>query len=127
MRYRVTYMTTLQIENGNLIINVEGADKLWALKSHLTIPLMHITSVKYDPEVARGWWHGFRLPGTQIPGVITAGTFYQHHEWAFWDVHHPEKTIIITLKDEGYQKLVIEVEDTDTAIAIINNALPTSI
>jgi len=116
-------MTTLRIENENLIINVEGTDKWWALKSHLTIPLMHITGVAYDPEVARSWWHGLRLPGTSIPGVITAGSFYQHKEWVFWDVHHPEKTIIITLKEESYQKLVIEVEDTDAAIVEINKAL----
>ena len=119
-------MTTLHMENGNLVINVEGADKVWALKSHLTIPLMHITSVKYEPEVAKGWWHGFKLPGTNLPGVITAGTFYQNKEWTFWDVHNPEKTIILTLKDESYQKLVIEVKDTEAAIAEINTALSAS-
>jgi hypothetical protein len=117
-------MTTLQIQNDNLIINVEGTDKLWALKSYLIIPHKHITSVKYDPEIAKGWWHGLRLPGTQIPGVITAGTFYHHKEWVFWDVHRPEKTIIIALKDESYQKLVIEVEDTDGTISEITKALP---
>ncbi|MHB8652203.1 MAG: hypothetical protein ACYC8S_03675 [Minisyncoccota bacterium] len=120
-------MTTLHIEQSNLTINVEGADKIWALKSYLTIPLLHIARVEYNPEVARGWWHGIRLPGTYVPGVITAGTFYHHKEWAFWDVHNPEKTIIITLKDERYQKLVIEVKDTALAITEINEALSKSI
>jgi hypothetical protein len=30
-----------------------------------------------DPEAAHGWYHGIRLPGTNVSGVITAGTFYQ--------------------------------------------------
>ncbi|MGI8991539.1 MAG: hypothetical protein ACR2I2_18405 [Bryobacteraceae bacterium] len=116
-------MTTLKIEDGNLIINVQGADQLWALKSRLIIPLKHITGVSYEPEIARGWWHGFKLPGTQVPGVITAGTFYRHGEWTFWDVHNPENTIKISLKDEHYQNLVVEVKDPEKAIAEINAGL----
>ena len=34
-----------------------GADKLWALKSSLEIPLAHIASVRADPETAHGWYH----------------------------------------------------------------------
>ena len=119
-------MTKLEIENGDLIITVEGMDKVWALKSHLTIPLAHIAGVSYQPEIAKGWWHGLRLPGTNLPGVLTAGTFYQDKEWAFWDVHNPDNTIVITLRDESYQKLIIEVEDTDKAIADITASLPRS-
>jgi hypothetical protein len=29
----------------------------------------------------------------------------------FWDVHDPEKTVVIHLKDERYARLVIEVDD----------------
>jgi len=29
-----------------------------------------------------------------VPGVITAGTFYQDGKRVFWDVHHPEKAIV---------------------------------
>ena len=116
-------MTIVTVHNGDLEITIEGFDKIWALKSHLTVPLEHILSVTYDPEIARGWSHGLRLPGTNIPGVLTAGSYYQHKEWAFWDVHDPEKTIVITLKDERYQKLVVEVADPHQTVIEISNAL----
>src|SRR5262249_11601780 len=58
-------------------LHVRGADKLWAFKSTLEMPLVHIASVRADSEVARGWCHGISMPGTDVPGVITAGTFYQ--------------------------------------------------
>jgi hypothetical protein len=64
----------LSIAEGKLTLHVRGADKLWALKSTLEIPLAHIASIRANPEVARGWYHGIRMPGTNVPGVITAGT-----------------------------------------------------
>ncbi len=76
-------MVDLAVSERKLLVNVCGADKLWALKSSLEIPLEHITGVRIDPTVAKGWWHGMRLPGTNLPGVITAGTYYTRHEKSF--------------------------------------------
>ncbi len=113
----------LSIAEGKLTLHIRGADKLWALKSTLEIPLVHITSVRADPEVARGWYHGIRMLGTNVPGVIAAGTFYQDGKRVFWDVHHPEKTIVIDLHDERYNELVVEVADPEAAVKLIQNAL----
>lgn len=104
-------MVKPEIVGSNLILRVEGADKIFALKSELAIPLKHIVDIRMDEEVVRGWWHGIKFPGSNIPGVITAGTFYQHEKRVFWDVHHPEAALVITLADEAYTELVIEVED----------------
>jgi len=116
-------MVELSIAEGKLTLSVMGADKLWALKSSLEIPLVHIASVRADAEVARAWWHGIRLPGTNVPGVITAGTFYQDGKRVFWDVHHPERTIVIDLHDEHFNQLVIEVADPQAATNLIQSAL----
>lgn len=116
-------MTELQFDDANLIIEVKGADKLWALKSQLVIPLKHVVSVHYSPEVARGWFHGLKLPGSDLPGVLTAGTFYQHGKKVFWDVHHPEKTIVIDLQHESYNQLIIEVEDPQQELQRLLDAL----
>jgi len=102
---------------------MSGADKLWALKSSLEIPLVHIAGVRADPEVARGFWHGIRMPGTYVPGVITAGTFYQDGKRVFWDVHDPEKAVVIDLHDERYNELVVQVADPESAVRLIQNAL----
>lgn len=116
-------MVELAIEESKLKIHVKGADVLWALKSHLEIPLVHIRGVRADPSVAHGWWHGFRAPGANIPGVLTAGTFYQHGKKVFWDVHHPEHTIVLELHDERYDELIVEVADPNVAVRFIQDAL----
>lgn len=116
-------MVDLAIAEGKLTLHVRGADKLWAFKSSLEIPLGHIAGARADPEAARGWWHGIRMPGTNLPGVITAGTFYHDGQRVFWDVHNPDNTIVIDLHDDRYNELVVEVENPAQAVALIKNAL----
>ena len=116
-------MVDLSIGDGNLMLHVRGADKLWAFKSSLEIPLVHIAGVRADPEAARGWYHGIKMPGTNLPGVITAGTFYKDGKRVFWDVHHPEKTIVIELHDERYSELIVEVSEPEAAVRLIQDAL----
>lgn len=112
-------MVALSIEDGVATFEVRGADRLWALRSHLEIPLAHIRGARVDPGIAHGWWHGIRAPGTSIPGVITAGTFYQHGRRVFWDVHDPASVVVVELADERYDELVIEVADPATTVATI--------
>lgn len=73
----------LSLAEGKLTLHVRGGDTLRALKSSLEIPLVHIAGVRADPETACGWYHGIRMPGTNVPGVLTAGTFYQDGKRVF--------------------------------------------
>src|SRR5215472_5147588 len=104
-------MVELSFTDDHLHLQVIGLDKLWAFKSQLEIPLRHIRDVRHDPEAASGWWHGIKLPGTNLPGVITAGTFYQAGQRIFWDIHNPARSIIIQLHDDRFDELVVEVTD----------------
>jgi hypothetical protein len=117
-------MVDLSISGGNLVLQVRGADKLWAFKSSLEIPLAHISEIRADPAMAHGWWHGLRMPGINIPGVLTAGTFYQDGRRVFWDVHNPENTVVIELKDERYNALIVEVADPKAALELVKGGLP---
>src|ERR1035437_876501 len=116
-------MTIVSVSEGNLIVEVEGWDKLWSLRSRLVIPIQHVTGICEDAKIAEGWWHGMRVAGAQVPGVITAGTFYHHGNCIFWDVHHPEKVIVVDLEDERYEKLIIEVADPSEAVVRLREAL----
>jgi len=116
-------MVKISIKGDRIHLDVEGIDKMWAVRSHLEFPLSHILAVRVDTEAARGWWHGFRLMGSNIPGILTAGTFYQQGELVFYDVHDPDRTIVLDLDHERYKKLIVEVEDPEKAAAAIQRAL----
>lgn len=116
-------MVNVVVEGDRVRFEVEGWDRLWALKSQLEIPLAHVRSVRVDPEPARGWFHGLRLPGTEIPGLLTAGSFYQSGGFVFYDVHDPERTVVVELDHERYQRLVIEVEDPAGVVDMLRTAI----
>ena len=116
-------MAEVELTQDTLLVQVQGTDQLWALKSRLEIPLPHVVGAEADPEVALGWRKGIRAPGTYLPGVIAAGTFYQEGEKVFWDVHDPEKMVVIRLKDEKYSRLVVEVEDPASTVEAIQGVL----
>ena len=116
-------MVTISIADCRIHFDVEGIDRMWALRSQLEFPLSHIRGVRVDPEAATGWWHGIRLWGSNIPGVLTAGTFYQNGRVVFYDVHDPARTIVIELDHEHYDRMVVEVEDPAGEKAKIENAI----
>lgn len=116
-------MVEITIADNNVIFEVQGWDKVWALRSQLTIPLAHIKGAYSDPEPPMGWFDGLKISGAGLPNIFRAGTFYQHGEWVFWDVHEQENTIVIELEHETYKKLIIEVADPAGEVQKIRTAL----
>lgn len=116
-------MVEWNIADGTLHLHLRGADRLWALRSSLEIPLAHIAGVCADPPIAHEFRHGLKELGTSVPGLITAGLFRQDGKQVFWDVHYAERTIGIALHDERLDELVVEVEDPAAAVAAIQLAL----
>jgi hypothetical protein len=116
-------MVTPTIVGDALVLEIIGLDKLWSLRSRLEIPLSHVRSVKPDPGAARGWFDGLKLAGSHIPGLLTAGTFYEDGELVFWDVHKAENAIAIDLDHDRYRRLIIEVADPKGTVAMIERAL----
>ena len=116
-------MVDVTVHDDRITFEVEGLDKLWALKSRLEIPLAHVKSARYDPDAAKGWWHGVRLGGTSLPGVITAGTFYRKGRLVFYDTHKPEHTIVVELDHENYDQLILQVGDPAGAVEQITAAI----
>ncbi len=118
-------MAIVEINGELLEIHVTGVDRVLALKSSITVPLAHVAGVEQDLAEASVVFHGLKLPGTGIPGVVTAGSFLSHGDWSFWDVHDPKKAVIIRLQDEHYARLVIGVDDPPATIRMVMDALPT--
>src|SRR5580704_12274071 len=69
-------MVNVTLLSDRAVFEVEGLHQLWALRSRLEIPLTHITDAERDPDQVGRWWHGWKLVGTDVPGLFAAGTFY---------------------------------------------------
>jgi hypothetical protein len=110
-------MVDIQITGDRVTLAVKGAHQLWAFKRRIEFPRAAIRAVHRLPDDAlRGWWKGIRAPGTQLPGVFIAGTFYTGGERHFWDVRDASHAIEIDLDGQRYQRLFVEVADPDAAL-----------
>jgi hypothetical protein len=116
-------MVNVSIDDDRAIFELEGFDKLWAFRSRLQIPLAHITDVAANDGRVGRWWHGIKIIGAEIPGLLGVGTFYYHGEMVFWDVRDPAQTIVISLDHEHYKKLIVEVADPGRTIAQLRKAI----
>jgi hypothetical protein len=114
-------MAQISIDGENLVVEIEGLDKLWTLKSRLVIPLDNVRGATADPGIVKEP-KGLRAPGAHLPGVITAGTFHLDGEKVFWDVHDAAKAVVVELADERYARLVVEVAEPRTTVALIEQA-----
>ena len=115
-------MADVEVVGDDLVVQIRGIDRYLAFESRLVIPLRHVAGVESNPSEAHGVWHGMRMGGTHIPGLITAGRFVQHGEWSFWDVHDPNSAIEIRLVDEAYARLIIGVSDPEATCNLITQA-----
>jgi len=113
----------LSISGDKLRLKVKGLDRLWAMRSRLDVPLASVRAVRFDPAVARGLWKGVSAPGTHIPGVIVAGTFYKDDKRIFWDVHDPGRTVVIDLVGQRYDQIIVEVRDPETVVKMLEDAI----
>ena len=107
--------THVDVHGDHLVISVRGKELAMTFLSDLRIPLEHVQSVEADPEIEHTLWRGWRIPGVHLPGV------------RFYDVHgHRDKTIVIHLHDETYDRLIVEVSNPEEVVKRINEALGAS-
>ena len=118
-------MVEVDVQDDVLTIDVQGIHKLWAFKSTLRIPLSDVVSIRHDPDRASSAFPGLRVPGTHIPTVYSAGTFYQSDfRPDFWLVRHPENAVVIQCRKEAaYDEIIVEVEHPTSLVARIQRKL----
>jgi hypothetical protein len=116
-------MVDLHVRDGALDLELRGLHKLWALKNRLRVPVAAIKAARRaQPTTLRNPWKGWRAPGTHVPGVFVAGTYYKSGERHFWDVRRGDRAIEIDLEGADYHRIVVEVDDPDAALRTIERA-----
>jgi hypothetical protein len=84
------------------------------MRSSVSVPLGHVDGVRehaaeadFDDAVRES----SRGIGTFVRGRIAAGTLRLPDGRAFYDVHDPGKAIVIDLRSEHFEHLVVEIDD----------------
>ena len=105
-------MTTLQIKDGTLHVKMNPLETIFALRHKFEIPLENVRRVQAEDLSLTKLYQGIRAPGTHVPGLIVAGTYYKDNQRIFWNVRRGQDIITIDLaEDEHYDRLVLGVQD----------------
>lgn len=113
----------LNLENGNLTIDLEWYEQLWAvtLEPQIHIPIERIERV--TTAVPASSWAEVRAPGTFLPGVIKAGTYYTRQGRDFWYVTTDKNYLTLELHDEPYRRVIITTPDNRSWCATLSSHL----
>jgi hypothetical protein len=115
-------MVKISVAGDKLAVEVLGWSKLWCVKRRLDVPLRCVRRVRVGGELPHGYW--VRMPGTCIPWVIKAGSYWNGSGWSFWDVRgRRDNVLVIELTGWQYDYLVVEVADAPAALEQVRNAL----
>jgi hypothetical protein len=119
----VVVNSTVEVRGDTLMVNVKKRNKASMFVPTMKIPLGHVLGAEADPEIERKQWKAWVLRSS-TPGAYGG----PDPDVRFYHPRHylAHKAIVIRLKDEGYERLVVEVEDPNGTVAQINQAVGAS-
>lgn len=116
--------TRIDISDATLTVRMRGLDVMWTTRRRISVPLEHVLGARIDDNVVRhGPWLGAGYTDALLDYAVAAGPMLVRGRHEFWDVHYPDRTIVIDLADEPYERLVIDVDDPEETTAAINAAV----
>ncbi|MFN8019107.1 MAG: hypothetical protein U0P45_13430 [Acidimicrobiales bacterium] len=105
-----------------LLVRPIGAMRLWSLSKGIDVPITAVADVGVEPR--KKLLHGWRAPGTYLPGVMIAGTFRSHGDKDLWFVGPAKEVLVIELAaGEAYRHVVVQVEDPNAAVEALRAAM----
>jgi hypothetical protein len=121
-------MASIEITAHDLVVRVHGVDRVLALRSSVTVPLAHVAGVREHAEEANyddAVKDSGRGIGTFVRGRVAAGILRLPDGRSFYDVHDPRKAIVVDLRSEPFEHLVVQVdgESPEAAAERIRDAL----
>ena len=112
-------MIDLQITGDTVEFSVRGLWAILAMRRRVTVQREHIVSVHVE-SLPRLAVHGLRMPGTHLPGVVIAGTFYENDGRSFYCVSRFHEVLIVDLVSEPFRRLLINVDQPHRVTEILS-------
>lgn len=104
----------LLINGHTLEIDLSPLERLWAfhLGEQIKVPLSRIQHVRLDcPQTSL--WKELRAPGTHLPGMFKAGTYYTDRGREFWYVQSGQPCLCLDILDGYYKRIVLSLETAE--------------
>lgn len=115
-------MTTLDVEDGRVVVRFSGRHAIMALARTVTVPVDDVRAVEVVPD---GWEIdlGWRVGGTAVPRRLAFGRFRKRHgprTFAALYCGHP--AVLITTGGGHWDRVAVAVDDPEAAAASVRAA-----
>ena len=116
----VKVANTVEVVGQTLVVNVNKRSTTAMFIPTMKSPLEHVLAAEADPEIERTLWRAWVF-GKGAACVPEPGV-------RFYNPRHflAHKAIVIRLKDEPCERLIVEVQDPEGVVEQINQALGAS-
>lgn len=113
-------MASVRADSGTVTVALTRAEKLQALHGDIQVPLAHVVAIE---PVSDLWSHlrGIRAPGTGIPRRLLVGTTRYQGGRDFCVARANTAGVILSLRDEAFNRVLVSTSSMDTAIAIAHD------
>lgn len=110
------------VNNDSLDLAFAGMDRVWEMKSKLSVPLADVANVEVLPleEVAKA--PVAKIYGEGAGPEHSSGYFKGADGTELWSVHGEETVLVVTIADGKYSRLVLGVTDPQAAADAIRGA-----
>jgi hypothetical protein len=118
----ISTMARLRITDYTVTVVLSVVEKVEALHRNITVPRWAILGVR---AVADGMAEARGRPGlgTEVPGVVMAGTFSRDGARTFAICHGHRPAVVIELSGQPFDRLLVTVDDPDAAAARLTSGL----
>ena len=105
------------IDKDAMRIELSILEKILTFHKSFKVPLSQITEVSND--LLTPTWKEIRVPGTAIPGVTKAGTYYTSRGKEFWMLKKNDNPIRIELNNNKLKRVILGISDPEKQASII--------
>jgi hypothetical protein len=109
----------IAVEKDILRIKLSILEKILTFHRSFEIPISQILEI--STELLPSTWKEVRAPGTAIPGLTKAGTYYTSRGKEFWMLRKKDNPIRIELSNNKLKRLILGVDNYEKREFLIKN------
>jgi hypothetical protein len=112
-------MAELQVQGGELVLHLSGAERAEAVHGDLRVPLSAVRGVEIVQDAHEPADHGFKV-GMRLPGVAEVAVVRAGGQKIFAAVHHDTpRGVRVLLQGTSYDEWIVGCADPEAVAAAL--------
>lgn len=120
----------VSLDGGTLSIDLSGWHMIFAMRSHVEVPLADVESVSLQSKHPLVSEVAVRMRGSSIPGRVLAGSYsvwpharIEKGDRQFWMTYSAAEVLVIETKVARPRRIVLEMDDRHAVMLRIQEAV----